>query len=217
MAETTTPRRTQAERRATTRLALLDAAVDCLIEEGYANLSTRRVAERAGVAQSTQMHHFPTREAFLVEALSHVAQRMADEALAELDLADLREPERRAAILDQTWRAFTSPVAEAATQLWVAAYTEPELAAALRELELQIASIIAAAGATLFPDEASDPRFPVLVDGALALIRGLALTAPVSGRKAIEQRWEAIKPILVEIAVQLLDAPETEGRSAPIR
>ena len=107
MSADTKPRRTQAERSATTRLALLDAAVDTIIEEGYANLSTRRVAERAGVAQSTQMHHFPTREAFLVDALRHVARRMAEEALTELDLVSLREPERRSAILDQAWRTGT--------------------------------------------------------------------------------------------------------------
>ena len=44
-------RRTHAERRETTRLALLDAAVACLIEDGYAALTTRKVAERAGVSQ----------------------------------------------------------------------------------------------------------------------------------------------------------------------
>lgn len=208
MSADTKPRRTQAERSASTRLALLDAAVDTIIEEGYANLSTRRVAERAGVAQSTQMHHFPTREAFLVDALRHVSRRMAEEALTELNLVELREPERRSAILDQAWRAFTSPLAEAATQMWVAAYTEPELADALRELERDISTIVFATGLTLFPEEAGDPRFPVIVDGALALIRGLALSAPVSGREAVERRWEAIKPMLVELAAQLLDDPE---------
>jgi AcrR family transcriptional regulator len=207
MATAAKPRRTQAERSAATRLALLDAAVDTIIEEGYANLSTRRVAERAGVAQSTQMHHFPTREAFLVDALRHVARRLAEDALTELDLQKLREPERRSAILDQAWAAFSSPLAEAATQMWVAAYTEPELAEALRELERDIASIVFATGLALFPEEAEDPRFPVIVDATLALIRGLALSAPISGRRAVERRWEAIKPLLVELAAQLLDEP----------
>jgi AcrR family transcriptional regulator len=49
-------RRTHAERRETTRLALLDAAVACLMEDGYAALTTRKVAERAGVSQGAQQH-----------------------------------------------------------------------------------------------------------------------------------------------------------------
>ena len=69
-------RRTQAERRAATRSALLDAALACLVEEGYANLTTRNVAERAGVSQGTQMHYFPTRARFVAEAVRHVAFKL---------------------------------------------------------------------------------------------------------------------------------------------
>ena len=42
----TSVRRSQAERSAATREALLDATIDCLIEEGYASTTTARVAER---------------------------------------------------------------------------------------------------------------------------------------------------------------------------
>ena len=33
---------TRAQQRAATRLALIDATIDCLVEEGYAALTTRR-------------------------------------------------------------------------------------------------------------------------------------------------------------------------------
>lgn len=196
---------TGAAKRASARLAILDAAVDCLIEEGYANLSTRRVAERAGVAQSTQMHHFPTREQFLVEALGRVAQRMATELLDSIPLADLHLPERRSAVLDSAWAAFTSPVAQAATELWVAAYNEPELAAALLELEGDLLTIITGAASTVMPDLAADGRFAVLLDAAVALMRGLALSLPVAGRDITDARWQAIKPLLLQIAHDILD------------
>ena len=42
-------RRSQAERSATTRQALLDATIACLVQDGYANTTTARVSERAGV------------------------------------------------------------------------------------------------------------------------------------------------------------------------
>ncbi len=156
--------RTRAEQRALTRRALIDATVECLVEDGYAGLTTRNVAERAGVAQSTFMHYFPTREAFLVEAVEHVALRLLDDALDQIDLLALRTPRHREKVLDQAWREFTSPEALAAAQLWAAAWSEPELAQTLRNLEQRLDSIIAAAASTLFPDQSDDPRFPALLD-----------------------------------------------------
>jgi AcrR family transcriptional regulator len=199
------PRRTRAEQRAATRLALLDATAECLVEEGYAGLTTRRVAERAGVAQSTLMHYFPTREGFLIEAITHLALRLVEDALDQVDLAALRQPEHREAVLDQAWRELTSREAVAAAQLWVAAWSEPELAATLRDLEQRLNSILAATASTLFPDLSDDPRFPALIDATISLIRGLVIEIPIWGQEAVTARWESIKPILTGAAAQLLD------------
>jgi AcrR family transcriptional regulator len=200
------PRRiTRAEQRAATRRALIEATADCLVEEGYAALTTRRVADRAGVAQSTLMHHFETREALLVEAVTELALRLADQALASIDLAALHLPDHREAVLDEAWREFTSPEALAAAQLWIAAWSEPELASTLRDLERRINSILSATAATLFPAQADDPRFPALVDSAVSLIRGLVMEIPISGRDLVDARWESIKPLLLQSATQLLD------------
>ncbi len=198
---------TRAQQRAATRLSLLDAAAGVLVEEGYAALTTRNVAERAGVAQSTHMHYFPTREAFLVETVTHLALRLTDEALEHIDLAGLQQPNRRDAVLDQAWRQFTSPEALAAAQLWNAAATEPEIAATLRDLELRLGSILLATAGTLFPEQAEDQRFPALIDATVSMIRGLIIAIPVNGREAVDARWTAIKPILLAAAADLLDDP----------
>jgi AcrR family transcriptional regulator len=197
--------RTRAEQRAITRRALLDATAECLAQDGYAGLTTRNVAERAGVAQSTFMHYFPTRDAFLIEAVEHVALRLLDDALDHIDLSALRSPKHREKVLDQAWREFTSPEALAAAQLWAAVWTEPELAEPLRRLEQRLDSIISAAASTLFPDQSDDPRFPALLDLGISLIRGLVDAIPVWGHDAVNARWEAITPILVEAAGRLLD------------
>lgn len=205
-ATATQPKRgIRAEQREATRRALIEATVRCLVEEGYAALTTRRVAERAGVAQSTLMHHFETREALLLEAVTDLAMRLAQGVLQEIDLGALHRPERREAVLDQAWREFTSPQALAAAQLWIAAWSEPELAATMRDLERRINSILATSAATLFPEHAEDPRFPALISATVALIQGLVMEIPVVGRKAVGARWEAIKPLLLESAAQLLD------------
>ncbi len=207
----TPPKLTRAQQRAATRSALIQATAECLTQEGYSGLTTRRVAERAGVAQSTLMHHFPTREALLVEAVTSLALGLAEEALDELDLAALHSPEHREAVLDEAWRRFTSPQALAAAQLWIAAWSEPELAQTLRDLELRINAILNATAATLFPDQTEDARFPALIAATVSLIQGLVMEIPIAGRKAVNARWELIKPILLESAAQLLDEPARAG------
>jgi AcrR family transcriptional regulator len=198
---------TRAQQRAATRLAIVRAAGDCLVEDGYSAFTTRRVAEHAGVAQSTLMHHFATREALLVEAVSMLATALAEEALDGVHLAALRTPAERETVLDEAWRIFTSPQALAGVQIWAAVWTEPELAEPLHELEERLLTIAHVTAGALFPEQAEDPSFPALIDASLALIRGLVIAMPISGRESLDARWEAIKPILLQAAGDLLDAP----------
>jgi AcrR family transcriptional regulator len=204
------PRRpTRAQQRAATRQSIIDATIDCLVEEGYAALTTRRVAERVGIAQSTVMHHFETREALLVESVIQVALRLADQALDRIDFAGLRTPEHREAVLDEAWLEFTSPQALAAAQLWAEVWSEPELTPVLRELEERLTGIIVNIGRTLFPELADDPRLTALLDAAVSLIRGLVLAIPVWGQEAVTVRWQAIKPMILDTAAQMLGESET--------
>ena len=198
-------RQTRAEQRAATRQAIVEATIDCLMEDGYAALTTRRVAERAGIAQSTVMHHFETREALLVEAVTQVALRLAEQALANIDLAALRAPEQRAAVLSEAWDEFTSPQALAAAQLWAAVWSEPELAPTLRQLEERIGGIIIETAFALWPELAEDPRLPPLLDATVAFTRGLVMAVPVWGHAAVTARWAAIQPFVLQAAAEIFD------------
>jgi AcrR family transcriptional regulator len=201
-AAATRPRRTQAERRAATRAALLQAAIDTLVEEGYAAMTTRRVAERAGVSQGTQMHYFPTKTAFVGEALRHLAERIAGEILARVDLRALGEPRRRAELLEQAWLVHTGPEVQAAMELWMAARTDPELRPVLSELEQSVRQILDGAATELFPERGADPVMAELTDLTLAAIRGLAMLPPVVGPKQLEEHWQATKRHLLALYEQ---------------
>src|SRR4051812_4417683 len=65
-------RRRQHERRATTRLALLDAAASCLVDLGYAGTTTTVIVERAGVSQGALFKHFATKQELLTETAQHL-------------------------------------------------------------------------------------------------------------------------------------------------
>ncbi|CAN5525239.1 TetR/AcrR family transcriptional regulator [soil metagenome] len=55
-------RRTQAERRATTRAALIDAARALFAERGFAGTGREEIVERAGVTRGAMYHHFGSKE-----------------------------------------------------------------------------------------------------------------------------------------------------------
>src|SRR5947209_19740075 len=69
----------RARRTADSRALILEAAVACLVEDGYAGASTLAVQARAGVSRGRLLHHFPSRAELLVAAAEHVATTQLDE------------------------------------------------------------------------------------------------------------------------------------------
>ena len=71
---------TRAERRdrasADTRARILDAARSCLLADGYANLSTRRVAEAADVPLSQIHYYFGSKQELILAVLAAENERL---------------------------------------------------------------------------------------------------------------------------------------------
>jgi len=71
---------TRAERRerasADTRARILDAARDCLLADGYASLSTRRVAEAADVPLSQIHYYFGSKQELILAVLAAENERL---------------------------------------------------------------------------------------------------------------------------------------------
>ncbi|WP_371833893.1 TetR/AcrR family transcriptional regulator [Rhodococcoides yunnanense] len=181
-----TGRRTQAERTAGTRAKLLDAAIDCLVELGFAKTSTQEVARRAGVSRGAQLHHFPSKESLLIAAVEHLVDRRLSEILeAEPDPA--RGPEILA-------DAFSGPLFYAALELWVAARTDPALHEAMIPLERRVAEAIQG-GAQIVMGSTMSPES---IELSVELARGLAVSALFRTPEADAQLRERLLPIWSE-------------------
>lgn len=172
-AETPT-RRSQAERSSATREALLDATIACLVEDGYANTTTIRVAERAGVSRGAHLHHFQTRQALVAAAVERLAHRRYTEQLAAADALPAGR-ERIAEGLDLLWASYASPLFQGALDLWTSARTDPELRSHLNEVERQLDRQTIELARRFFPDLADSADFERLVEMAAATARGLSL------------------------------------------
>lgn len=201
-------RRTQAERRAATRAALLDATVAALVQDGYANLTTRGIAERAGVSQGTQQHHFATKSELVVEALRHANAQITADVVRRIDLGDLRDPARQEAVLDELWRVHTSSAFTAALEVWAAARTDAELRPHVRALERDVTRSVDGALGELLGGRPRRPGLLELLDVALATIRGLAMLGTVVPQAELDRRFAAAKRHLLRtFAVRVASEP----------
>jgi AcrR family transcriptional regulator len=186
---------TQQERSRATQQRLLDATVDCLVEHGWARTTTTLIADRAGVSRGAQLHHYPTKTALVLAAITHLSQRRAAELTAEA--ASLRaEPphERVGHVVDMLAAAFTGPLFVAALELWVAARTDPDLRAALVPLEARIGREMHRIAVTLLDADEARPGVRQTVQATLDLLRGLGvanlLTDDAQRRDALLAGWK---------------------------
>lgn len=158
-------RRTQAERTAGTRAKLLDAAIECLVELGFAKTSTQEIARRAQVSRGAQLHHFPTKEALVTAAVGHLVKKR----LAEI-LATDPDPDRGVEVLSE---AFSGPLFYAALELWVAARTDPALHEAMVPLEREVSEAIMGGATAVMGSRMTTESIELSVE----LARGLAVSA----------------------------------------
>ncbi|OBB88891.1 TetR/AcrR family transcriptional regulator [Mycolicibacterium peregrinum] len=70
--------RTQQQRREETVARLLDAAIDTIIEVGYAKASAAVIAKRAKVSDGALFRHFPTMSDFMAATAREVARRQVE-------------------------------------------------------------------------------------------------------------------------------------------
>ncbi len=191
-------RRTQAERRATTRAALLDATIASLVEDGYAGTTTRRVAERAGVTPGALQHHFPSKADLVTEAIKDLAERLATQFLeSAVETSDSYEA-RAESLIDNLWEVHRGPLFVAALELWVAARTDPEPRASVETITAELAQRIAEGALYAFPDMVARPGFPETIVTGLATMRGLALQGFAEGADP-ELFWPATRAHLLSL------------------
>jgi len=192
--------RTQQQRRDETRRALLDAAVESLIEVGFARTTTLEVQRRANVSRGALLHHFPSKAELLVAAVAHLAEMRAK----ELKRLSAELPEGRArtdAVLGLLWQCFSGTFFQVAMELRTAARTDPELRPVLATAERVLRDGIVAQARTLFGKDVSEhPGLERALDLTLQLMIGAAMTAVLHADRRLDELiedWKALFPTVL--------------------
>ena len=199
MVAQTLPRRTQAERRGRTQDALLTATIDTLVEAGYAGVTTRAVALRAGVSIGALQHHFRSKAELVAAAIEHLNAQLTREFVARAPTATLSERELAEELVDVLWELHKGPLMAAMAELAVAARTDPELRDRLAPIQRDAIAATAALAAQLFPRAAAQAPPGALMDTALGTLRGLALLRFVDP-STVEEMWPSTRRHILTLA-----------------
>ncbi|MDH6218336.1 TetR/AcrR family transcriptional regulator [Streptomyces pseudovenezuelae] len=181
------------DRSRATRQRLLEAAVACLAEYGWAGSTVAVVAERAGVSRGAAQHHFPTREDLFTAAVEYVAEERST-ALRALFPEGAHEDRRVvvAALVD----LYTGPLFRAALHLWVAASDEEQLRPRVTELESRVGRETHRIAVELLNADESGPGVRETVQGLLDMARGLGLANLLTDdgprRARVVAQWAAL-------------------------
>jgi AcrR family transcriptional regulator len=121
------PRGPNAERRAATRAKIMEAAVRCLAEFGYAATSTPLVAKLAKVSRGSLLHQFPTKVDLIIGVADYASAARGAKVLEELGPYP-DGPDRFLHGVDAVWASLHTPAAIALMEVTIAARSDPELA-----------------------------------------------------------------------------------------
>jgi AcrR family transcriptional regulator len=185
-------REPQQDRSRATRQRLLEAAIECLADVGWAGSTVAVVAERAGVSRGAAQHHFPTREDLFAAAVGYVTevrtQWIRDHS------ADLPSgSERTRAVVDLLVRMYTGQVFRSALQLWVTASSDEQLRQLVVPLEAHVGREAHKLAVELLGVDETAPGVRETLQATLDLARGLGLanllTDDSKRRAGIVERW----------------------------
>ncbi len=119
-------RRTNAERSAETRGAIIGAAIELLFLRGHTATTTIEVAARARVSRGAMLHHFPTRVDLLIAVAQHI---VTDQREQRSKRGQLLGPglARFYAGADINWEVQKQPGTIALLEIMLATRSDPDL------------------------------------------------------------------------------------------
>ena len=190
----------QALKSAATRARLIGATIQCLVRDGYANLTTREVASVAGLSRGAMLHHFENGAALIRATIVELHERR----LRAFRRAAEADDRHSAAMIDAYWRQLQKPAFVAFNELVMAARTDEALASMLQPLQREFRERFEALAGQLYPEwQAAPDRFALAMNLSQTMMEGMAtglmvgtldaaMVEPLLGH--LREQVEALRP-----------------------
>jgi AcrR family transcriptional regulator len=110
-----------------TRIRILEAAIECLVEKGFSGLSINEVSQRAGISRGAMHHHFPSRLELAGELIEYTFYQRMHHYLGDYFKAVAKKSDFVAIATDLHWKSVQTREYAAYLELAIAARTNDEL------------------------------------------------------------------------------------------
>ena len=179
-----------------TRTRLLDAARTCLLEDGYASFSTRRVADQAGVPLSQIHYHFGGKQGLVLALLGQENDRLLERqtAMYAADLSLSKRYEQACQFLEED---LASGYVRVLQEMMAAGWSDPAVANQVTTMLVQwfdlLAEVAAEAAQDLDGLGSFTPRSAAMLVGMSFL--GAEALLLLGDRRWDEQVFDALREI----------------------
>jgi AcrR family transcriptional regulator len=164
----------------TTRERVLDAAVRCILEEGFYRASSNRIAASAGVSWGVIQHHFGTREGLLLAVFERSSRRLG-ETLTDASVTGSDVAERLESLADVIWSHYRQPDFLASVQILLNLSRDPRTAERTVQVLEGLDRTAAAGWRRLLAEVFADTEAPRdLAASLFDIMRGLAIGEVIS-------------------------------------
>ncbi len=163
-----------------TRIAILEAAVDCLERHGYARTTTQMIAQTAEISRGAMLHHYATKQDLIAAVIDYTFYKRMEQFIARISELSEDARVREQAGIEIYWHSVLSREFAAYLELSVAARTDKELheifiPKARRFVRVEREKVMEA-----FPEWRDKPElFELSMDFCIASMEGLLLNREV--------------------------------------
>ena len=196
-----------------TRARVVDAAVACILDEGFYRASSNKIAKRAGVTWGVIQYHFGTREALMVAVHERGLEEL-DRALADMVVDGDTLEARLRGFVDGLWAYYRRPEFLAYLQVVLNLSHDPTTAdstrAALKTSHDQVGTRLPELGRSVLGDGPSDTEVAETARFLYNVVRGLALDQELIEAMPVEHSstaaFDAQRDELVRVLAHALSA-----------
>ena len=196
-----------------TRARVVDAAVACILDEGFYRASSNKIAKRAGVTWGVIQYHFGTREALMVAVHERGLEEL-DRALVDMVVDGDTLEARLRGFVDGLWAYYRRPEFLAYLQVVLNLSHDPTTAdstrAALKTSHDQVGTRLPELGRAVLGDGPSDAEVADTSRFLYNVVRGLALDQELIEAMPVEHSstaaFDAQRDELVRVLAHALSA-----------
>jgi AcrR family transcriptional regulator len=197
----------QQRKSAQTRVAILEAAIDCLETYGYARTTTQLIAETAGISRGAMLHHYATKQELIAAVIDYAFYKRMEGFTSRIQALTEDQRVNEHAGIEVYWQSVLTREYMATLQLSVAARTDEELREILIPKHQRYDRVEREMVLGVFPEWRGKPElYQLCMDFCIATMEGLVLNRDVWDDR---RRRVALRALISQIILMIREADLT--------